>query len=553
MKRNMKKVTAVLAACATMATVFTGCGDTKQTTTTETQESTVATESTVTSETEVKEEFSYPMDGRKVTVTNYLPGGAKKTVSNMGDTEFTKALEEATGIDVEFTHDTGNTAEWFSFMIAEGKYTDIIEWTWTDDYPGSMKAAYEDGIIIKLNDIIEQYMPNFKAWCEENPELVKYVTDDEGNFYGIPFVKAPNGTSTFGIYARQDWLDELGIKMPTTIDEWHDALIALKEKHGFAPIVTQSNGFLKTGAFLNAYAPQCLSSRYSVNPETGAVEYTQATDGYREYITTLAQWYEEGLIDKDFISYDAATVKAKFLNNQAAVSWGYAGSSIQTTLQEAAELNPDMKLVACPFVSKEEGAEIIYNSCTSRLSAMHACITTQCKDIEAAARYLDYYWSEEGILLANFGIEGVSYTMENGVPTYTDEILNNPDGLGVKEAMGKYIRSYAAFAGPEDSNYHRGFYSQTPSAAEAGDIWSSEGSSEYLLPKSFYFSTEEKETLSTIETELNSYADEMIVKFVIGTEDIEAKWDEFVKICNQYGMQDAIGVWSAAYNRLQAK
>ena len=71
---------------------------------------------------------------------------------------------------------------------------------------------------------------------------------------------------------------------------------------------------------------------------------------------------------------------------------------------------------------------------------MGVAITTSCKDVETAARLLDYAYSEEGHMLFNFGVEGESYTMVDGYPTYTDKILNNPEGWPLAQSLAAYIR-----------------------------------------------------------------------------------------------------------------
>lgn len=551
-----KKLIALLAVSAMMTATVSGCGAEEERKNSEVSESSsVAEESSSVADSSsemVEEEFSYPMEGRTLTITCYLSGTVKATAESKTDTTFTALLEEKTGIELEYTHDNGNTDEWFSMMFADGEYTDIIEYNFTSQYAGGLTAAYEDGVAICLNDVIDQYMPNFKSWLEENPSLAARIQDENGNYYGVPSLTEEGATAVSGIIIRQDWLDELGLSIPDTIDEWHETLVAIKDAYGITPIVTQANPFLKHGAILNAYAPQCISNRYSVNAKTGAVEFTQATDGYKEFITTIAQWYEEGLIDKDFITYDSATVKAKILNNEGAVLWGYGGSTIQTYLKEAAEVNPELNLSACPIAAKEEGAEILYNSAGDVLGAYYAVITPQCEDVEAAARYLDYFFSEEGHLVRNFGEEGVSYTMENGVPTYTDLIQNNPEGLTVTEALGKYTGSNTNYVGTAAVDYLVGYYASTPQAAEAIGIWSEKGSREYTLP-SLGLTSDENEAFSAVASELNTYADETIIKFVLGTEDIETGWDAYVENCKKFGMEDAVAIQQAAYDRIIGK
>lgn len=551
---KLKKLIALIAACTTMATLFVGCGadDATNSSNVSTESQKVESEATAsTAATEdVVEEFAYPLDGKTITVTGLLNDNVKKTAENKAKTDFEKTLAEATGVTVEWTHDNGSTDEWYNMMFAEGKYTDVIMYEFDSKYPGGLSAANADNIAICLNDVIDEYMPNFKAWMEANPELTARLVDENGNIYGIPAINEPGATTTSGIIIRQDWLDALKLPMPTTIDEWHDTLVAMKDAYGVAPIVAQANQFLRRGAIVNAYVPLCSgNNRYSVNAD-GEVQYTLATDGYREYLTVMAQWYDEGLFNKDFVTFDFNTVKAMMLNNEAGVMWGLGGSGIQNLMIEAETANPELNLAACPTAVKVKGDEVIYSSAGDELAAMRAVITPACEDVEAAARWLDYFWSEEGYMLFNFGTEGVTYTMENGVPTYTDLILNNPDGLTISEALGKYAGvAGSSYTAVTSGDYLVGYYSPVPQAADAIATWGATGVGTYTL-YGMNLTTEESEKFATISTELNTYVDEMIIKFVIGTEDIDTKWDEFVANCKEFKMDEAIAIQQAAYDRL---
>jgi putative aldouronate transport system substrate-binding protein len=77
-----------------------------------------------------------------------------------------------------------------------------------------------------------------------------------------------------------------------------------------------------------------------------------------------------------------------------------------------------------------------------------------CEDVEAAARWLDFAYSEQGHMLMCFGVEGVSYTYVDSVPKYVDSIMHNPDGLSFAQAAaqacigamyGAYEQSYYQF------------------------------------------------------------------------------------------------------------
>lgn len=490
------------------------------------------------------EDFSYPMDGEELTLTCYLPGQVTAAgYENMGDTEYNKELEKQTGIHVEYKHQNGDYDEWMNLLFADADYDDIIQ-HWWENYPGGIEAAYNDGIIIELNDIIDQYMPNFKAFLEANPDIARMIRNDQGVYYKVPSANEASSAG-YGLTIRQDWLDELGIEMPTTIDEWHDALVKIRDEKGITPLRADKN-ILSHGAFLNAYAP-AVSNAYgcAVDSETGKVVYTPVTDAYKEYIKLLAQWYEEGLLDKDIATLDSEITRARMLNDEAAMILVFSGD-LDSMNQNGREANAEFSVTPVGDVAKDENSEILYSEPVSPVNSLGACITTSCEDIETAARYLDYFWTEEGILLTNFGIEGVTYTLEDGNPIFTDEILNNE--MGVDSALGKYARAYSAFPGLQIKEQEKQRF-VTEEAASSMEVWGIEGKDAYDIPLAITYNEEESDVLLRTTADITSYKDEMIMKFVIGSADIDTEWDAYVETLESFGLQDMVDAIGSAYDR----
>ena len=234
MKKRFSKLVSLFLTGAMVTTALVGCGNETKTESVTTSETQAVVESATPAPTEEPKAFSYPLEGnRTISISAYAQGAftANEDYETFADTEWGKATEKATGIKAEYQHQSGNSDEWFNFMIADGDYPDIMQWSW-QNYPGGAAGAYADGIALELNDIIDQYMPNFKAYMEEHPDVARLVKTDEGKYYAIPNVmSSPMMGGTSGIYFRQDILDELGKEVPTTMDEWHDLLVLVKEKY----------------------------------------------------------------------------------------------------------------------------------------------------------------------------------------------------------------------------------------------------------------------------------------------------------------------------------
>ncbi len=552
---KLKKLTAMLAVTAMLATTLFGCGketvkESSESKTSEKKESVVASESKTEEVTEEKE-FTYPMEGNPtVTIWQFLSVAVRKSFDCMEDTPYAKKLMENTGINVDWIHPSGdNSTEAFNLMLADQDYTDILT-----AKAAQVEQFYADEVIIQLNDVIDQYMPNFKAYLEANPEIAKLISSEDGIYYYVPMISEdPAMGNTYGLFARADWMEELNIEMPETMDEWHDALVKLKDAKGIAPLCAAPSQFAMSGAFMNAYVPDMNGGNYYA-VEDGQVYFVPATDEYKEFLTVMNQWYDEGLINQDIASLDGTTIQAKMAADEAAVSWGYVGSGLQGISQKAQATNPDYELVAIPTAAKAAGAEVKYQSASPVLTVAQggSCISTKCENVEAAARYLDYFWTEEGFKLANFGIEGESYNVVDGEEVYTDWVLHNPDGLTVSEAMAHYIVAFERFPGIQALNYLKGYYSAVPAAAAAPEIYSSKGEIDQTM-RLVSHTLEESDELAVIQTELNTYTTECIAKFILGTMDVETQWDEYIENLSKYGIEDAIAIKQAAYERYVAK
>jgi putative aldouronate transport system substrate-binding protein len=114
-------------------------------------------------------------------------------------------------------------------LVASGKYPDVIEFDWLHSCAGGPSKAIKDGVIVRLNDLIDKYASNYTKVLSDHPEWRRQVVTDEGDIYAFPFRRSDPVLLTFtGPVIRQDWLDKVSLKVPTTLDDWHTMLNAFK-------------------------------------------------------------------------------------------------------------------------------------------------------------------------------------------------------------------------------------------------------------------------------------------------------------------------------------
>ncbi|MGN0645126.1 extracellular solute-binding protein [Gemmiger sp.] len=545
--KKSNKVLALLTAVSLSAGLLAGCGGSASSASSSAADSSTAADSA----NAATEEFSYPMSGKELTYWCELNTNVSANYTNMGDTPFGQGLMERTGVTITYLHPpTGQLNEQFNLILADGDLPDIMEYTW-QSYPGGPQKAIEDGNILALNDIIDQYCPNLKAYLEAHPDVDRQCKTDEGNYYMFPFVRGDDSLRvSTGLMIRQDWLNDLGLEMPTTIDEWHDVLTAFKtEKGATAPFAFEytTPSLRNNWPFMSAYN---TTAEFYVGDD-GKIHYGPAEENYKEFLTTMNQWYKEGLLDPDMPTAQLDQVSAKMTSGASGASLGWIGSRMGVWTTAAKETDPNYDLEAAPVPTLNKGE-------TAKMGPMDnvvvnnggAAITTRCKDIEAAARLLDWAYSDEGHMYYNFGTEGESYTMENGEPVYTDLILNNPDGLPIAQAMSGYIRGN--YNGPfvQDVRYAQQYYTMD-CQKKAQATWTVPEASEHVLPP-ITPSSGESEEFSAIMNEINTYRDEMTLKFILGTESLD-NFDKFVDTMNQMNLKRAIEIENSALDRYNAR
>jgi putative aldouronate transport system substrate-binding protein len=295
-----------------------------------------------------------------------------------------------------------------------------------------------------------------------------------------------------------------------------------------------------------------LKSWY-VNADDGKVHFGQYDAGYRQWLQTMAQWYKEGLIDPDVVSVKSSSIlNTNMTTGKSGAAVASVGSGLQTWMNAMTPTQPSYEVVALPYPALSSGAKAVYGipgaAYSGQDSAAISAASTP-EQIEIACRLLDYAYGPKGHILYNFGIEGESFTMVNGVPTYTPLIMKNPQGWSISQAILAY--SKGAGSGPfvQDIGYLTQYYSGVPQAASAPADMTVPGSDKYLLPP-VTATADESAELASITTDVNTYVDEFTTNVIIGnTELTDAAWNKYLSDVKGLGIERALAIQNAALAR----
>jgi len=484
---------------------------------------------------------AYPIAGNKTfTYWVELPANVNTYAKNLNETEFYKSVEKATGVRIEFLHPvSGSALEQLNILLASGDYPDMIHYAWPG-YSGGTAKLYADKVIIKLNDVISKWMPNLNKYYSANPSIARQVKSDDGSFYLVPFIRGSDELRhTSGPVLRADWLKADGLNPPETIAEWQNVLQAFKDRNGAEAPFSGSMDHLQR-VFVQAF--EVTQGFY---PDGNVIKFGPAEPGFKPFLTTLAASYQKGLIDRNFLTIDRKYQDAVMTNGKAGAGYCAGGGQVGPYITTGQKSNPSYDLVATVFPTLQKGQKVKYTRSFEFTSNGHVVITTANKDVEGAARWLDYAYGQEGHMLFNFGTLGVSYNMVNGVPTYSDLVMKDPK-RSIAQAMSNY--ALAPINGPfvQNVGYIQQYYTM-PQQKNALTKWSTKDDSTSVEPP-ITLTTQEASDFARIMIDINTYVDEMKAKFVLGSEPL-ANLDKFQQTIRSMGIDRAIAIRQAALDR----
>ena len=469
-----------------------------------------------------------------------IKAGAK----TFNDTVPFQLMEEKTGCHVDWVHPAnGAEQETFNLMIASGDLPDMIVANW-QTVPGGVGSYASDDIIIPLTDLIEKYMPNLSAFNKEHPEIKKQYTLDDGEIYYIPFIrKDPELKVYVGPQIRKDWLDKLGLSVPTTSEELYEVLKAFKEKdpngNGEADEIPMS----AVGFEDQRYGLGCLTwsfgAPFDFYIEDGKVKYGALEDSFVDGLKFITKLYSEGLIDSDYLLNDRDKMDGKFLNDKVGFVYSFQPTKYYNNMKDT-----DKKVEGIAHLKGANGKQLCFHSDYGNdITTRSIVITTANKNPEGTAKWLDAFFGEEGSVIMNFGKEGESFEYKDDFPTLIGPALDEN-----KQAL--YLGTYESlFPALQDWRYYKQILSDW--GAQSISVWSESGDASGIMPQ-LSFTEEEQDAITRTMAQVDTYVLEAINKTITGGKSA----DEFGEVQNklrQFGIDKVLEIYNDAYDRYQKR
>lgn len=434
------------------------------------------------------------------------------------------------GLNCTLSRNHSGFASAFNMMIASGDLPDL---TWVKDYLLVAKYA-KQGAFVALDEYLDECAPNISKYLEENPEIRKRITMDDGHIYYMPTI--PGGYARYGYFIRQDWLDKLGLDNPDSPEAFYEVLKAFKTKDPNGNGKADEVPYLGSTESLNG-----LLTFWGSNPgwysENGEVKYGPFEPEYKEALKNIRKWYKEGLIDPEIFTR-ANALDVLFGNNTGGACRGMIGSTAGLN-DKFADNIPGFELTP---MAPPSGVELTHRNKTNPWGW---AITTSCKDVETAVKYFDFWFSEAGNHLINFGVEGEFYDLVDGEAVFKQEAVSQPDfrtkltSTGAQKSIG-YV---------QDFKYEEQWINQI---AKDGFKLYEEGGyiKEIFPPVENTYSEDELEEYQKINGSITTHVSEYYQKTILGSnEDVEKTYDKYIKELKSLGIDRLIELQQIAFDR----
>lgn len=432
---------------------------------------------------------------------------------------------------------SADSNEAFNIMMASGNLPDIIHGNRLD----SINKYGMEGAFIPLNDLIEKYAPNIKAFFDEKPSAKKSVTAADGNIYIIPFVFEGHAAKAW--FIRKDWLDKFNLPIPTTVEEFHNALLTFKNGDPNENGKSDEIPFFTRDRSVNDLLPLFGARSSFYVDDIGKVRMGAYDETFKFGMQQINKWYREGLIDPEVFTRGSNARDVLLSDNR--------GGATHDWITSTGSYNEKLSTVVKGFNLEgivppaDVNGRVWEASVRNELSGKGWGISTSSKYPEQMIRYMDFWFTEEGRRLGIFGIEGKHYDMVGGEPQFKTELLNADEPL---LQMLNRIGAQVEYGIRQDLRYETQAMSE-----KTREVFNTYTNGGFLAPEfpTLAFTLDERKIIDEKLTAIDTYIGEMRQKWTFGErgETADVNFNEYQSRLRSMGIEDVLRQYQAAYDR----
>jgi putative aldouronate transport system substrate-binding protein len=434
-----------------------------------------------------------------------------------------------------------NSKELFNLMLVSGDLPDIVG---GDKLKESFNQYGMEGAFVSLNDLIDQHAPNIKAFLAANPTIKSAITAPDGNIYYMPYL--PDGKPGRGYYIRQDWLDTLGLDVPTNIDELYNVLVAFRD------LDPNGNGKKDEVPFFNRHPEEVLrlvtffggrstgSDSYLDFMYEGEVTHPFTTEEFKTGMVEVAKWYKEGLIDKEIFTRKSKARDQLLGNDLGGFTHDWFASTAGYNDKLADKIEGFAFLPILP--PADVNGRVLEEHGRALIKPDGWAITATNEHQVESIKLFDFYFTEMGRNLSNFGVEGLTYDIVDGEATFKPELLAEGGVLQKMWDIGAQIPV--------------GFHQDYAYEAQWTNPIAMAGIDEYVKADvilepfpGLNLNVSEKKVFDKYWPNIRAHMLEQTQLWVMGTNDVEGTWDSYIKKLDKLKLDEVLKVLNSAYAR----
>lgn len=463
-------------------------------------------------------------------------------------------LADKHGINIEWeVYYNADWTEQKSLLLASGDLPDAF---FGSICLTSADVSQNKDYFLDLTDLIAENMPNFVNAMEEAPELRAVATDRDGKIYSLP-KKLPLRPEVCGtcLYINQEWLDNLGLEMPTTLDELTAVLKAFATEDadgdgdptneiGYTNAAGQSvlSGDLRNILFPFGTMVSRSDNYMGLNRE-GTPVFMPMEENYKEAVVWMHDLYESGVLDPEYFTQESSMATAK----RQAEGGSQVGLITGWTADAEAGINAS-QFTVLEAVEGPDGNHYVENASNYLdISDRELLITTSCENPEKLLQWADDFYTDLVALQTFYGSIPDCIT-ENEDGTY--EVLSPADGSSLDtSAWSNSMRDF----GPKYMTDE--FAAKISLPADQGDgikLAEDAVNGKYVtddknvgLP-ALQYTEEELSTITMYGTDIYSYCEAQYAHWVVDG-GVEEEWDSYIEQLKQMGVEELLAAHTSAY------
>lgn len=519
----------------------------------------------------------FPICKEKVTLTVAIADHAK--IEDYETNWMTQYIEEKANVDLVFQiypNTEYNTK--INVMVQSGdklpdiiigSFTSALVYSWAQEGALAPITEYckDPSISYYLHDAIERTGAN----------ILGQMTMPDGEIYALPKLNQSYANEYIGkLQIYQPWLDTLGLERPTTTEEFYEVLKAFATKDPNGNGIADEVPFVGYGGVTSRWFQTLMSAFvYSSSKvkflyaQDGVLNYAYTTDAWKEGLKYLQKLFAEGLIGVQSLTQDSDQYDTMLYTD--AVTVGCYADSIRAIKKDQDERQYYYWALE-PLIGPEGVQYAVFepSACTATF-----VISADCTDPETAYRVGDLLVSEYLSISTRFGKEGENWCwakdydrspidhevfneLVNVPGAEPSIILYYPDFWGFAQQNnawlqnGPFIRQYAIANGMinEQNLVADKKEEKLDRIGPVGNVLYQEGGwgpEEPFTP--LLYTAEETAVIDDIQATLSSYIEETTAAFLMGNKDIDAEWDNYLNELKKIGIEKALEINQAAYDR----